>query len=328
MEYDIEVKNLSRIYKKNIPGKGFRRIFPKKMKIRAVDDISFNIKKGEFVAYVGANGSGKTTTIKMLTGILIPTKGVVKCLGMIPWKQRIKYTKDIGVVFGQKTMLKWDLPAIDSLLLYKDIYEVSDSDFKERMQLYDKILNINERLNQQVRKMSFGERMRCELAASLLHRPKILFLDEPTVGMDVVAKEEIRNFLRNINEKEKTTIILTTHDMGDVEALCDRIILLDKGKIIYDGRLDKLKKKYIQTKNISITYGKVKNKKFVERSRKKVKILEEEKGYVKLSVNIKEHDIKKVISDIIKSVDVIDISVEEPELSEIVAKIYREGRVK
>jgi ABC-2 type transport system ATP-binding protein len=175
--------------------------------------------------------------------------------------------------------------------------------------------------------MSFGERMRCEVTASLLHHPKILFLDEPTVGMDVVAKEEIRNFLRDINEKEGTTIMLTTHDMGDVEALCERIILLDQGKIIYDGNLDKLKKKYLTSKNISLTYGKVKNKKFAKRSLSKVKILEEEKGYIKMSVNIKQHDIKKVISDIIKAVDVIDISVEEPELSEIVAKIYKEGKV-
>ncbi|NYZ79753.1 ATP-binding cassette domain-containing protein [Candidatus Micrarchaeota archaeon] len=327
MDYDIIVENVVKSYVKRVPGTGIRRIFPKKEKVRAVDDVSFRVKRGEFFAYVGANGSGKTTTIKMLTGILIPESGSVRCLGFVPHKQRIKYVKNIGVVFGQKSLLWWDLPVIESLKLYKDIYEVSDADFKERLAYYDKILAIGKLLDKQVRKLSFGERMRCEVAASLLHKPKILFLDEPTVGMDVVAKEEMRNFLREINEKEGTTIMLTTHDMGDIEALCKRIILLDNGRVIYDGLLSDLKKKYVHSKNITIIYSGFKDKKFADEGLKKVGVIKHKDGYIRMSVDLTKHDIKKVISDIIKAVEVVDISVEEPELSEIVSKIYKAGKV-
>ena len=327
--HDIEVKNLSRHFKKKVPGKTlFRKIIPKTIEVKAVDNISFKIKKGEFVGYVGANGSGKSTTIKMLTGIIIPTRGKVKCLGYVPWKQRIKYTKHIGVVFGQKSLLWWDLPVIESLKLYRDIYEVPEKEFQERLELYDKMLGLKKFLDMPVRKLSFGERMRCELAASLLHKPKVLFLDEPTVGMDVVAKEKIRNFLKEVNEKEKTTIMLTTHDMGDIEALCKRIILLDKGKIVYDGKLEKLKKKYVNSKKVTVTYSKIRDKKLVEEGLKKVDVIERKQGYIVMRVGMKKHRIKKVITDIIKAVEINDILVEEPELEEIIGEIYKQGEVK
>ncbi|MEM0372516.1 MAG: ATP-binding cassette domain-containing protein [archaeon] len=327
MNYDITVENVVKTYVKRIPGTGIRRIFPKKERVRAVDGVSFRVKRGEFFAYVGANGSGKTTTIKMLTGILVPDSGSVQCLGFAPHKERVKYVKNIGVVFGQKSLLWWDLPVIESLKLYKDIYEVSDEAFKKRLEYYDKILGIGKLLDKQVRKLSFGERMRCEVAASLLHKPKVLFLDEPTVGMDVVAKEEMRNFLREINEREGTTIMLTTHDMGDIEALCERIILVDNGKIIYDGPLDELKKKYVHSKNITVIYAGFKDKAFADAGLKKVGVIKHKDGYIRMSVDLTKHDIKKVIEDIIKAVEVIDISVEEPELSEIVSKIYKKGKV-
>ncbi len=324
----IEVRSVSKTFVKKERGKGLRALFPKKKKIKAVDNISFEIKEGEFVAYVGANGSGKSTTIKMLSGILVPDKGEVNCIGFVPWKQREKYVKNIGIVFGQKSLLFWDLPVIDSLLLYKDIYGVSDKEFEERLELYDKMLGIKKLLEQRVRKLSFGERMRCELAASLLHKPKLLFLDEPTVGMDVVAKQRVREFLKKINEKEKITIILTTHDMGDVEALCERVILIDKGKIIYDGELENLKKKYFHFKRITVRYSKIKDKKLAEEGLKKVKVEEQEEGFCKMIIDLRKHKVKKVVSDIMKAVEVIDLTVEDPELEEIVAEIYRKGRVK
>ena len=327
--YDIEVKNLSRHFKKKVPGKTlWRKIIPKTVTVKAVDNISFKVKKGEFIGYVGANGSGKSTTIKMLTGIIIPTKGKIKCLGYVPWKQRIKYTKHIGVVFGQKSLLWFDLPLIESLKLYRDIYEIKEDDFKERLDFYDRTLGLGKLLNTQVRKLSFGERMKGELAASLLHKPNIVFLDEPTVGMDVVAKEEVRKFLKEMNKRDGTTVMLTTHDMNDIEALCKRIILLDKGKIIYDGSLDKLKKKYVKTKDITVSYNKVKNKNLVEEGLKKIDVLEKRDDFIEMSVNIKKHEIKKIVSDIMKAVEVSDLLIEEPDLSEIVGEIYKQGKVK
>lgn len=333
MDYAIEVKNLTKIFMKNDkPTTLLSRLFPKQVVSGGVKNISFRIKEGEFVGYVGANGSGKSTTLKTLCGIISPDSGYVRCLGMDPHDDRIKYTKEIGVVFGKKGLLWPDLPVMDSLLLYKDIYEVSDEDFKERIDYYKRILDIERLLNLSARKLSFGESMRCEVVAALLHRPKILLLDEPTVGMDVVAKEQIREFLREINRKEKTTIILTTHDMGDIEALCKRIILIDNsksslGKIIYDGALDKLKNRYMNTKKITVKYSSIKNKKLAKSGLGKVRILKEDEGFMEMSVDTRKHDISKVVSDIMKSVDVVDLSVEDEELSSIIAKIYKEGRV-
>jgi len=244
----IEIKNLCRTFTREIPGTGFVGLFKKKEHKQALDNVSFNIKKGEMVAYIGPNGSGKSTTLKCLTGAMTPTSGSVKCMGYVPWEQRVEYTQHIGVVFGQKSLLWWDLAAEESFKLYRDIYEVPEKQYKERLEYFDELINIKSLLNKQVRKMSFGERMRCELTASLLHKPKILFLDEPTIGMDVLAKEKVRGFLKQINKNEKTTVILTTHDIGDIEALCERIILIDEGKVIYDGKLSKLKKKYLNEK--------------------------------------------------------------------------------
>ena len=205
------------------------------------------------VGYIGPNGAGKSTTIKMLTGILVPSSGDVLANGFMPWKQRTAYVKNIGVVFGQRTQLWWDIAVIESFKLLRRIYDVSQRDFDERMELFNQVLNIREYLNTPVRKLSLGERMRCDLAAALLHNPPILFLDEPTIGLDVVAKDNIRQFLRTINQRFRTTVLLTTHDLDDIEELCRRIMIIDRGQLLYDGSLALLKERLLRTKQIKFS---------------------------------------------------------------------------
>ena len=218
--------------------------------VKAVENINFEIGRGEMVGYIGPNGAGKSTTIKMLTGILVPTSGEIQSNGFVPWKQRAAYVKTIGVVFGQRTQLWWDIAAVESFKLLRRIYDVSQRDYDERMELFNQVLGLKELLDVPVRKLSLGQRMRCDLAAALLHNPPILFLDEPTIGLDVVAKDHIRQFLRAINQRYKTTVLLTTHDLDDIEELCRRIMIIDRGTVLYDGPLARLKEQFLRTKQI------------------------------------------------------------------------------
>lgn len=218
--------------------------------VKAVENIHFEIGRGEMVGYIGPNGAGKSTTIKMLTGILVPTSGEMLSNGFVPWRQRAAYVKTIGVVFGQRTQLWWDIAAVESFKLLRRIYDVSQRDYDERMELFNQVLGLRELLDVPVRKLSLGQRMRCDLAAALLHNPPILFLDEPTIGLDVVAKDHIRQFLRAINERYKTTVLLTTHDLDDIEELCRRIMIIDRGTVLYDGPLARLKERFLRTKQI------------------------------------------------------------------------------
>src|ERR1700680_712683 len=218
--------------------------------VTAVTRVSFSIQRGEMVGYIGPNGAGKSTTIKMLTGILVPSSGEIVVNNFVPWRQRTAYVKTIGVVFGQRTQLWWDIAVIESFKMLRRIYGVSQRDFDERMELFHKVLAIGDYLNTPVRKLSLGERMRCDLAAALLHNPPILFLDEPTIGLDVVAKDHIRQFLRAINQRYKTTVLLTTHDLDDIEELCRRIMIIDRGTVLYDGPLSRLKEQFLRTKQI------------------------------------------------------------------------------
>ncbi|MGB7765970.1 MAG: ATP-binding cassette domain-containing protein, partial [Candidatus Acidiferrales bacterium] len=205
--------------------------------VKAVDRVSFAVERGEMVGYIGPNGAGKSTSIKMLTGILMPSSGEARVNGFLPYKQRRQYVKSIGVVFGQRTQLWWDIAVVESFKLLRRIYEVSEKDFRERMEKFNEILGIQDYLFTPVRKLSLGERMRCDLAAALLHNPPLLFLDEPTIGLDVVAKDQIRKFLRAINREFQTTVLLTTHDLDDIEELCRRIMIIDHGRLLYDGPL-------------------------------------------------------------------------------------------
>ncbi len=205
--------------------------------IQALDDINFTILDGEIVGYIGPNGAGKSSTIKILSGILTPEQGVCKVDGRIPWKNRMEHVRNIGVVFGQRSQLWWDVPVIDSFELLKDIYSIPTSTYQESLDELTQLLNLQELLKTPTRQLSLGQRMRCEIAASLLHQPKILFLDEPTIGLDAVSKLAVREFVKDINKKRNTTVILTTHDMQDIEALASRIILIGKGRILLDGTI-------------------------------------------------------------------------------------------
>jgi len=243
----ITVRNLTKDYRltdrrEGVMGGVVDLVRPRKRVLRAVDDVSFTIDQGEMVGYIGANGAGKSTTIKMLTGILTPTGGEVNVGGLVPYEQRQSYTRHIGVVFGQRTQLWWDLAVVESFRLLQRIYEVPEPRYREQMAFFNELLDLDEFLHQPVRKLSLGQRMRCDLAAALLHEPRVLFLDEPTIGLDVVAKENVRRFLRQARDQLGVTVILTTHDLTDIEQLCRRIIIIDKGKVLYNGLLDDLRR--------------------------------------------------------------------------------------
>ena len=254
----IEVNELTKVFQKPIRGNGLsgmvKTLFSRKYdEIRAVDGISFTVPDGEIVGYIGANGAGKSTTIKMMCGILTPTSGSVRIDGMEPYRMRRQVAQHIGVVFGQKTQLWWDIPLIESFKVLKEIYQVSDADYRERMGFLGEVLDITRFLSQPVRTLSLGERMRADLAASMLHNPQILFLDEPTIGMDVLVKEKIRLAIHALNRTYGTTVVLTTHDMTDIEDLCSRIILLEKGTILYDGPLARLKNRFGNLKTLTVS---------------------------------------------------------------------------
>lgn len=209
--------------------------------IHALSDVSFSVKKGEMVGYIGPNGAGKSSTIKILSGILVPDEGTCVVNGMIPWKNRIEYVRNIGVVFGQRSQLWWDIPVIDSFELLKDIYSIPNNNYKNNLEELTELLQLKELLKTPVRQLSLGQRMKCEIAASLLHQPGILFLDEPTIGLDAVSKLAVREFVKRMNQEHGTTVILTTHDMQDIEALADRIILIGRGRVLMDGTLETMK---------------------------------------------------------------------------------------
>ncbi len=245
----IEARGLAKEFKvfqrREGVGGAFRDLFKRDYSIlKAVDAINFSVEKGEMVGYIGANGAGKSTTIKMLTGILVPTAGFIEVNGFVPYKDRKEYTRDIGVVFGQRSQLWWDIAVIESYQLLAKIYRVPKEVYKKRLDHFIAILDLGPLLHTPVRKLSLGQRMRCELAGALIHNPSVLFLDEPTIGLDVLAKVKIREFLKEINNEFKTTVILTTHDLGDIEALCSRVALIDKGKMLYDDELKLLRQQW------------------------------------------------------------------------------------
>ncbi|GFZ31317.1 ABC transporter ATP-binding protein [Clostridium zeae] len=245
----IELKNISKSFKvfRRNPGfsKALKSLFRREYDlVNALEDISFNISEGEMVAYIGPNGAGKSTTIKIMSGILNPDSGSCVINGKVPWKNRIEYVKDIGVVFGQRSQLWWDVPVVDSFELLKDIYKIPYGEYKSNKDMLTELLDLEDIIKTPTRQLSLGQRMRCEIAASLLHSPKILFLDEPTIGLDAVSKIAVRDFIKEINKEKKTTVILTTHDTQDIEALTKRMILIGKGRVLLDGKLQDLKDRF------------------------------------------------------------------------------------
>lgn len=330
----IEVKHVSKefVSPKKYPGlKGaIKGLFSnEKVVKKAVEDISFTIKDGEIVGYIGSNGAGKSTTIKMMTGIMMPTSGECLVNGVNPSKQRKENAKEIGVVFGQRTQLWWDLPLSESFTILKEIYNVSDEDYEKRMAFLNKVLELHEFFDRPVRTLSLGQRMRADLGAALLHNPKVLYLDEPTIGLDIVVKDNIRAAIKEINEKYQTTVILTTHDIGDIEELCSRIIIIDEGKKIYDGSLAELKDTYGTTRTVSMEVKRKKDIVNIDLA-KKLGVSENEcecsydEEHKLLSVRFDKHKVQvpQVLNAVMDVTEVSDIQIQETQLSEIVKAIY------
>ena len=291
------------------------------------EDVTIKFTKGNCYGLIGANGAGKSTTIKMMTGILTPTNGIVTVNGIVPYENREKNAKNIGVVFGQKTQLWWDLPISETFSLLKDIYDISDNDFEERMNFLKKVLGLEEFFLNPVRTLSLGQRMRADLAAALIHNPKVIYLDEPTIGLDVVVKESVRKAIKEINKKYGTTIILTTHDLNDIEELCSRIIIIDKGKKIYDGEIEGVKEKYgylttveIQVKE-NINLGKFNEFTDIKEDEEFNLSYKDNKLFITFNKNkISSTDI---IGRTMKKLNVIDFSIKETSIEDIVKKMYR-----
>lgn len=291
----------------------------------AVDDVSLAIQKGEIVGYIGSNGAGKSTTIKMMSGILTPTSGTCMVNGLEPYRNRKKNAKNIGVVFGQRTQLWWDLPLSETYTVLKEIYDVSDEDYKERMNFFEDVLGLQEFIHSTVRTLSLGQRMRADLAAALLHNPKVLFLDEPTIGLDVVVKDKIRQAIREINGKYDTTVLLTTHDLNDIEQLCRRIIIIDAGKKIYDSTLNQLKKDHGYRCSILFEWKELPDSGKLERLRnlsEKAMFEGQERGG-KVTFNKNELSVAEVIAGVMRILEVKDIQIKETELTDIVKNIYQ-----
>ncbi len=320
----IEVKNISKEFKVNkrgagIPGMIANMFVPKFEIKKAVNDLSFTIEKGEMVGFIGPNGAGKSSTIKMLSGILCPDKGSISVGGFIPYKQRKAYVGNIGVVFGQKSQLQWDLPVIDSFELLRAIYRIPEEKYKRNLERFTEMLDMKSFINQPVRQLSLGQRMRSDIVASLLHSPEIVFFDEPTIGVDIIGKETIRSFIKELNEQDKVTMIFTTHDMQDIEQTCKRIIIIDKGSLMYDGSLQEIRSKYGTTRRLIAEF----NEETSVAPIKNVIIedLKDRKASFTFDNNIV--DVNKLMHEVLEKYSVHDVTVAEPEIESIIQKIYK-----
>jgi ABC-2 type transport system ATP-binding protein len=285
--------------------------------VKAIDDINFSISEGELVGFIGPNGAGKTTTLKVMSGLLYPTAGTVNILDYQPYRRSPEFLQKISFIMGQKNQLWWDLPPLETFLLNKEIYEIPESDFKNNLEQLTKLLDICNLIKIPTRRLSLGERMKCELVASLLHRPQILFLDEPTIGLDVVSARKIRDFIFEYNRLYKATIILTSHYMGDVERLAKRVIIINKGKIIYDGNLSQIVEKYATHKTLSVVFG-------ADIDPKKLAKIGEIKqyDYPKAIISVPRGATSLAASELLQEFPVIDLLIEEPDIEEIIEKVF------
>jgi viologen exporter family transport system ATP-binding protein len=291
--------------------------------VAAVDRVSFTIGRGEMVGYIGPNGAGKSTTIKMISGILVPTSGEIRVNGFVPYKQRRQYVKTIGVVFGQRTQLWWDIAVVESFKLLRRIYDVPQRDFDARMERFNDLLGIDDYLHTPVRKLSLGERMRCDLAAAMLHNPPLLFLDEPTIGLDVVAKDRIRKLLRAINREFNTTVLLTTHDLDDIEELCRRIMIIDHGRVLFDGQLDGLKDRLLRIKQVKfVLKDEAQSAAISAISRDGCEVETVDPLTYRIRFDRTQIATADLIRQILASVEVRDLLIEDESIEEIVKRIY------
>ncbi|ADD40241.1 ABC transporter ATP-binding protein [Stackebrandtia nassauensis] len=320
----IETRALVKEFRRLRPKTGrfatVRKLFSRDYEaIRAVDGIDFAIEPGELVGYLGPNGAGKSTTIKMLTGILTPTSGDIEVAGVVPYKHRQRNARNIGVVFGQRTQLWWDLPLIDSFKLIGKLYQVPKAKYAENVERFTELLDMSSFLDTPVRQLSLGQRMRGDLAAAMLYEPPILYLDEPTVGLDVIAKERIREFIAELNADTGTTIILTTHDMDDVERLCRRLILIDHGLVLYDGPVGPLKEKYSPHRELAVQLTHPADVEVPG-----AEVVSHEGGAVRLSFDPTTTPVARLIAEISARYEITDLSVSEPDLEDVIRKMYAE----
>lgn len=318
----ILVDHLQKTFRVPLKKEGFtnslRSLFSREYKeVKAVDDVSFTINHGEMVGFLGPNGAGKTTTLKMLSGILYPTSGTLNVIGHTPQLREKNFQKQISLVMGQKNQLWWDLPPTDTFLLNKDIYGIPDKQYKETVDELVELLELEDILTTQVRKLSLGQRMKCELLASLLHRPKILFLDEPTIGLDIVIQKKVRGFLKEYNRKFNTTIILTSHYMDDVKEVCNRVIMIDHGHKIYDGDLTELIKTYAKEKYLTLEF---------DTEVKKSDLLDFGKVVdydgLKATISVPRQTHTHIAAKILEKLPVINLDIQEVELEEIIMKVF------
>jgi ABC-2 type transport system ATP-binding protein len=291
--------------------------------VEALKDITFTIEPGEIVGYIGPNGAGKSTTIKIMSGILVPDGGTCSIMGFTPWKNRVEYVKNIGVVFGQRSQLWWDVPVIDSFELLKDIYNVPPQEYKTTLDLLIETLELKDIINAPVRQLSLGQRMRCEIAASLIHNPKILFLDEPTIGLDAVSKIAVRQFIKTINQEKGVTVVLTTHDMNDIEALANRVILIGKGSLLYDGKLEELRKRFGTQKTITADYRKNTNHFDIPGTT----IIHWSPEHAVLNIDTEQILTSDVITQLSKKVDLLDVTIESQPIENIIVQLYKEFQI-
>lgn len=324
----IEVNHLQKTFQTKRKAAGMRgslrSLFkPEYSLVEAVRGLSFQMEAGELLGFIGPNGAGKSTTIKILTGILHPTSGDAKVLGFVPWKERQKLAYHIGTVFGQRPQLWYHLPAIDTFMLFGKIYELDDNETKKRIAFLSEAFEIQDLLETPVRKLSLGQRMRCEVAASLLHRPKLLLLDEPSIGLDVVAKQHIRDAIRTMSQEEKVGVLLTSHDAGDLEALCRRVIIINHGQIVYEDKVSNLKRKFLTRKMVEVRYAEEVSPNF---SIDGVEILKVGSYGVKLRFDTTKTPVDAVMSNLSQAGELVDITVSDPPLEEVIAKIYQDNR--
>ena len=298
-------------------------IKPEYIEIEAVRRLSFQMEAGELLGFIGPNGAGKSTTIKMLTGILFPSAGEAQVLGYVPWKQRRELAYHIGTVFGQRPQLWYHLPAVDTFTLFGKIYEMDDRYTKRRIADLSERFEIGDLLETPVRKLSLGQRMRCEVAASLLHHPKLLLLDEPSIGLDVVAKQRIRDSIREMAMDEKVGVLLTSHDAGDLEALCKRVIIINHGQIVYEDRVSNLKRRFLTSKLVEVRYAKEVPINF---SLDGTDVLKVGRYGVKLRFDTRTSPVDKVMTSLSSRGQVMDINISDPPLEEIIAKIYENNK--
>ncbi|MBQ1340192.1 MAG: ATP-binding cassette domain-containing protein [Ruminococcus sp.] len=327
----IEIKNVSKEFKvlnrrEGLKG-SIKDLFSRDYKIvRAVDSISMNIQQGEIVGYLGPNGAGKSTTIKMMTGVLEPSSGEILVDGNIPYKNRTKNAQKIGVVFGQRSQLWWALPLIESFKILKEIYQIGDKQYDEMIELYKSLVDIEPLLHKPVRQMSLGQRTLSDILAAFLHDPKIVFLDEPTIGLDVSMKSKIRTLIQALNKKKNTTVILTTHDMGDVDALCQRIVIIDKGKMLYDNDIEHLKSFFGSYRTLKIrTDGSLKEDAASIQKQFPMFSVDSDDEWISILVDEDKSKVMDVLNTLQKSHDIRDMKLEEISSEEVIKKIYEEG---